>query len=91
MEKHGGIPMKKQVRLRLWLETILASTTGVLFLITLVSKDWIERVFGIDLDGGNGTFEWLIVGGLLVATIMLFVLARLEWQKSRTAVGDLSH
>ena len=82
--------MKRQVRLRMWLESVLASTTGVLFLITLVWRDWIERVFGIEPDGGNGTLEWLIVGGLLVATIMLFVLARLEWQRSRTAIGDLS-
>ncbi len=82
--------MKRQVRLRLWLETGLASTTGVLFLITLVWRDWIERVLGLDLDGGNGTLEWLIVGGLLVATIMLFVLVRLEWRRSRTAIGNLS-
>jgi len=82
--------MKRQVRLRMWLETILASTTGVLFLITLVWRDWIERVFGIEPDGGNGSLEWLIVGGLLVATITLFVLARVEWQRSRTAMGDLS-
>ena len=82
--------MKRQVRLRLWLEIGLASTTGILFFITLVWRDWIERVSGLDPDGGNGTLEWLIVGGLLVATIMLFVLARLEWRKSPMAIGDLS-
>ena len=82
--------MKRQMRFRMWLEIILASTTGVLFLLTLVSRDWIEVLFGLDPDGGNGTLEWLIVGGLLVATITLFVLARLEWQKSRTAMSDLS-
>jgi hypothetical protein len=82
--------MKRQARFRMWLEITLASITGVLFLLTLVSRDWIEVVFGFEPDGGNGTLEWLIVGGLLVVTITLFVLARLEWQKSRTATSDLS-
>lgn len=82
--------MKKQVQIRMWLELILGSITGALFLITLLSREWIEIVFAIDPDGGNGTLEWLIVGGLLVVTITLFVLARAEWRKSRMALSDLS-
>ena len=79
--------MKRQMRLRLWLEIGMATTTGVLFVITLVWRDWIERAFGLELDGGNGSIEWLIVGVLLVATIALFVLARSEWRRSRDAIS----
>ena len=82
--------MKKSVQIRMWLELILGSITGVLCLITLLSKEWIEIVFGLDPDGGNGMLEWLIVGGLLAATITLFVLARLEWRKSRAALSNLA-
>jgi hypothetical protein len=49
--------MKRQLRLRLWLETAMAATTSVLFLITLAWKHWIERVFGLDLDRGSGAIE----------------------------------
>ena len=83
--------MNKKVRLRLWLEIGLASITGFLSLITLVWRDWIERLFGVEPDGGNGTLEWAIVGGLLVATIVLFVLARLEWRKSQAPLVTFSN
>jgi hypothetical protein len=82
--------MKKQVQIRMWLELILGSITGILFAITLLARDWIEVVFGLDPDGGSGSLEWLIVGGLLAATITLFMLARMEWRKSRTVMSDLA-
>jgi hypothetical protein len=78
--------MKGQMRLRLWIEAGLATSTGVLFVITLVWRDWIERAFGLELDGGNGSLEWFVVGVLFVATIALFVLARYEWRRSRAAL-----
>lgn len=75
--------MKKVMPLRIWLETGLGAITGILFVITLVWKDWIEIVFGIDPDSGNGSLEWLIVGVLLVVTLALFALASYEWRKFR--------
>ena len=80
--------MKRATRVRLWLEAGMATITGVLFAITLVWKDWIERVFGVEPDGGNGSLEWLIVGVLFVATIALFLLARSEWRRARTTVSS---
>ncbi len=79
--------MKKAMRFRFWLETGMATTTGILFVITLIWRDWIERVFGIELDAGNGSLEWLIVGVLLAVTIALFVQAHYEWRRARTAIG----
>ena len=37
--------------------------------------DWIEEVFPIDPDGGNGAVEWLVVAALALATIALGALA----------------
>ena len=79
--------MTNALRWRFWLETGMAIVTGILFVITLVQRDWIEVVFGIDPDNHNGTLEWLIVGALLVVTITLFVLASYEWRRARAAIS----
>ena len=79
--------MRNALRKRFWLETAIAIFTGVLFVITLIRNDWIEIVFGIDPDKNNGTFEWLIVGALLLVTITLFILASYEWRRARVAIS----
>ncbi len=78
--------MRNALRWRFWLETGLAIVTSILFMLTLVQRDWIEIVFGVDPDQGNGTLEWLIVGVLLVVTITLFTLASHEWRRARAAI-----
>lgn len=50
--------------------------------VTLAWPDWIERVFGIDPDGGSGALEWLIVLGAAVAGLTLGVFARMDWKRS---------
>jgi hypothetical protein len=77
--------MPQGLRRRFWLETALGSITGCLALVTLFWHDWIEAVFGVDPDKGNGSAEWLIVALLFVVTIILAVGARLEWRRARLA------
>jgi len=79
--------MRNALRWRFWLETGLAIVTGILFIITLIRRDWIEAIFNIDPDQGNGTLEWLIVAALLVVTIALFALASYEWRRARAAIS----
>lgn len=79
--------MRNALRWHFWLETSMALVTGILFVITLVQRDWIEIVFGVDPDSQSGALEWLVVGALLVATIALFLLASYEWRKARTAIS----
>jgi hypothetical protein len=79
--------MKIALRWRFWLETAMAIVTSIVFVFTLVQRDWIEIVFGVDPDQGDGTLEWLIVGVLLLATITLFMLASYEWRRARTAIS----
>jgi len=79
--------MRNALRSRFWLETGMAIVTGILFVITLVRRDWIEAIFNIDPDQGNGSLEWLIVGALLVVTIALFALASYEWRRARAAIS----
>ncbi len=75
------------LRRRFWLETVIAIVASILFVITLVWHDWIEIIFKVDPDHGNGLLEWSIVGALLVVTIVLFILARYEWRKARTVIA----
>lgn len=79
--------MKKRVRWPFWLEMGLACITGVLFVITLIWRDWAELIFHIDPDQGSGSFEWLVVGGLLAVTLILFALAGYEWRRAPVAVS----
>lgn len=69
-----------------WLEAGMGLITGALFLLTLVQADWLEAI-GIDPDGGNGSVERLIVGGLALATVALFSLASYQWGKSKAATA----
>jgi len=57
--------MTNGLRRRFWPEAGLGLITGVLFLLTLVRRDWIEALFGIDPDNHSGSLEFMIVGGLL--------------------------
>ena len=79
--------MRKALRSRFWLEVGMAIVTTILFLITLVQRDWIEFAFGVDPDSRSGTLEWLIVGALLVVMITLVTLASYEWRRTRAAIS----
>jgi hypothetical protein len=79
--------MMNALRWRFWLETGIAIATSILFVITLVRRDWIEIIFGVDPDNHSGTLEWLIVAALLVVTITLFTLASYEWRRARVTIS----
>jgi hypothetical protein len=70
------------VRRRFWVESALAAVTVFLVLLTLVWRDWIEEVFGVDPDGGNGSFEWLIAVAFVAAAIAFSAGARREWRRT---------
>jgi hypothetical protein len=76
--------MLERPRRRFWVETILACLSGGLVALTLVWHNWIELLFGVEPDGGDGSFEWTLVVGLLVLTAVFSALARIEWRRART-------
>jgi hypothetical protein len=79
--------MKKGLRSRFYPETILSILAGVLFVVTLLNRAWIETVFRVDPDQGQGWVEWMIVVGLLVAAFALGALARYEWRRASVAAA----
>lgn len=79
--------MKTAVRFRFWLEAVMATITGIMLVLTLLWEDWVEVIFRVSPDGGNGSFErWLVVA-LSVATITLFIMARSEWRRVRASMS----
>jgi hypothetical protein len=74
--------MSRRVRNRFWVEIALTLFTAGLFVLTLVEREWIELVFGVEPDRGSGSLEWAIVAVLLVVTILFAWLARAEWRRA---------
>ena len=68
------------LRWRFWVETILGSASALLAILTTFWHDWIESVFRVDPDHGNGGLEWAIVAVLAICAVVLFALARFEWR-----------
>lgn len=76
--------MKSQmIRRRFWLEVCLAGLCGLLALLTVFRRDWIEATTGFDPDHHSGSVEWMTVAGLLILCLALSVVARVEWHRPR--------
>ena len=67
------------------LESVLGAGSLALALVTLVWKDWIEIVFGVDPDQGSGSFEWLVVAVLLALALICGIAAVIEWRRLHPA------
>jgi len=77
--------MPSSLRYRFWLESAFATVSGVLAAVTTFWYDWIEAVFGVDPDKGNGSVEWLVILILLAITVALVAGAHLEWCRAQLA------
>ena len=75
----------KPRKARMWIEAGLAAATGILTVVTIISREWIEFIFGVDPDHGSGALEWALVVVLAAATIGFILAARAEWRRIATA------
>jgi hypothetical protein len=73
--------MRRQ-RTRFWIEALLASITALLTVLTALVPAWIEAVFHVDPDGGNGTLEVAILAGFAAVTVALALGAGREWRRA---------
>jgi len=66
---------------RLQLEIGLAALSGLLLVLTVAWPEWIEMIFGVDPDHGDGSLEWLIVGVTAVFAVVASLRARADWRR----------
>jgi hypothetical protein len=67
-------------------EISLAGLSGVLAVVTIFWRDWLELLFGWDPDHHNGSAEILIIAGLAAVSLLLGVVAR--WQTVRWTTAN---
>ncbi len=77
--------MRNELRRRYWFEVTLAAVAAALLVLTLITQEWIEALFGVDPDGGSGALEWAIVAGFAVVAIGASLAARYERRRARLA------
>ena len=70
-----AIPASRAVVVR----TVLAGISAMLLVLTLISREWIELLFGVEPDGGNGSLEWVVTGLFALTTLALAASARMRW------------
>jgi len=75
--------VRAELRVRAWGESALALVTGVLAIVTVFWRDWIEALTGYDPDHHSGSVEWLIIAGLALVCVVASVSARAEWRRAR--------
>jgi hypothetical protein len=77
----------RTARIRFGIEVALAVSTTALAVLTLISREWIEVLFGFDPDNGSGALEWAIVTALVVASAALALIARWDRKRQIAAAG----
>ena len=70
------------LRTRFWVETAFGSVVGILAVITVFWREWIEMLFGVDPDGGSGALEWTIVAVLAALAVAFGLVARNELRRA---------
>lgn len=80
--------MRTRVRIvRIWFDVVFACLAGMVSVLTLVKRDWIETVFGVDPDHHSGSLEWMVVVGCVLIALTFSLLAMRERRAMRPALG----
>jgi len=67
----------------LYVEALMAVLSACALALTLVWPRWIEDVFGLEPDGGDGSTEWGLALVLLGITLTASIGAVRDWRLQR--------
>jgi hypothetical protein len=62
----------RELPARFWTEAALGLVSAALLALTLAVPDWIELLFGLAPDAGDGSAEWGLALTLAVLTVICF-------------------
>ncbi|HYT22570.1 MAG TPA: hypothetical protein VEW05_20365 [Candidatus Polarisedimenticolia bacterium] len=77
-----------RIRKRLLAEAGVMAAFSLLAILTALNHNWIELVFGVDPDSGNGWIEWALVAAPALDAVLGTAGAYHKWSKARSAVWE---
>jgi hypothetical protein len=54
----GTSPVRSQLPTRIWVEVVSGLMSAALLGLTIIFPDWMEVLFGLAPDAGDGSTEW---------------------------------
>jgi hypothetical protein len=66
-----------------WVQAFFALLAALLCALSVVRRDWIEAILGVDPDGGSGVVELTLTTSLFVSAVLFGYFARRFWRKTR--------
>jgi phosphate/sulfate permease len=76
--------LKTQLPTRFWIEAALTTASACALVTTLLWRRWIETIFTIDPDRGNGALEWAITLALTATSLTAALLTGAHLRVSTT-------
>ena len=73
--------LRRQLPQRFWVEAAFGAISTVLLVLTIVVPNWIELLFSLTPDAGNGSTEWELAFSLAAISLVMFALAGRTWRK----------
>jgi hypothetical protein len=80
----------RRARERQSIELFLVALSMFAVVLTVVWSDWIELLFRVDPDQGNGSLEWLIVAISGLNTIAFSILVGKGLRRSHATAAEIS-
>jgi hypothetical protein len=73
--------MQNRLLTRFWVEMVLGLMSAALLTLMIVVPDWIEVLFGLAPDAGDGSAEWGLALSWATVSVLMFGFARRTWRK----------
>ena len=77
----SGMLVQNPLPARVWVELALGLTSSALLVLALLSPHWMELLFGLAPDAGDGSAEYGLALVWAAVSLLMFGLAGYTWKK----------